>query len=530
LPVVALALFGCGATSNQQQPDGGETIPTCAGPPICDGMVVRDCNNGIVGGVIDDCMMVGACSQGRCMTPACADADRVRTSFEGCFFYTAEADNAASDADAPTSFLVTNPGVATATVTLEERGGGGTWTSRQVLPVAGGAAARLTVAGHQIIESGPNPDDGLRLISDWPVTVAQIESDDADQNALSSSGTMVLPTHVLGSHYLVMTYAQHATGTAVSAVGAPDGAGRLLIVGTQPNTNVVITLARTAPSAVTGLYGVDTSMPFQTTIGEGDVFQIWSGAEGEDLSGTEIKADQPVAVFSGNIVTTYGQTVSGVNSPDMAHEQIPPIAAWSYHYVAAALRPQPGTCDTLLGHPGASIWRLLAAADATVTFDVADLATPPSGTLVLAGGVPAEIVSTGDFFVTSTQPLLMTQGIDCEPSLSLAVSADQLLDNLTFAVLPWFDQAIAVTRKIGGPAVTLDRMPIADNRFTAVGGGFEVARVSLQPCGASMQVCTHTLQGGFGVSMRGMDVLASYALTMPAWHGCNDLQDLTCPQ
>ena len=47
----------------------------------------------------------------------------------------------------------------------------------------------------------------------------------------------------------------------------------------------------------------------------------------------------------------------------MAHEQMPPVFAWSHKYVAAALPPQAGVCDTLLGQPGASVWRLLAAND-----------------------------------------------------------------------------------------------------------------------------------------------------------------------
>jgi hypothetical protein len=56
-----------------------------------------------------------------------------------------------------------------------------------------------------------------------------------------------------------------------------------------------------------------------------------------------------------------------------------------------------------------------------------------------------------------------------------------------------------------------------------------VARVPLQPpCSASQQICLHRLQGRFGVTVRGMDVLASYALTAPAWAGCVDPLDLTC--
>jgi len=530
---VALALCGCGATPAQQQIDGGETIPKCAAPPICDGLHVRACHNGAVGEVIDDCTADGACSQGRCMSPACAAADGMRYSFAGCVFYTTEADNVASDAAAFTSFLIANSGAEKATVTLEELGADGSWMVKDTTTVGAGGAARLSVAGKEVVTSGFNAADGLRLLSTRPVTVAQIESDDRDEQARSSGGTMLLPTHVLGSHYLAMTYAQSATGSAVSAAWAPDGAGRLLIVGTEPRTTVNVKLPATALMAVTGMDRRDMSATFQFMLGDGDVYQVWTGADGEDLSGTDITADQPIAVFSGNIVTTYGRTAPGVHSPDMAHEQMPPIASWSVQYVAASLPPQSGTCDTLLGQPGASIWRLLAATDNTlVTFAVPDGSGPPPDPIPLVAGQAKEIVMTGDFVVSTNNnlPLLMTQGIDCEPSLSLAVSADLFFDDLTFAVLPWFDQVAAVVRQEGDPnPIMLDDSPIPDAQFTSAGGGFEVARVSLLPsCPSSQQACPHHLHGHFGVTVRGMDVLASYALTMPAWSGCHDMTDVTC--
>lgn len=524
---VALALCGCSATPAQQQIDAGDTIQKCAAP-ICDGLRVRECRNGAVGDVIDDCTADGACNRGRCMSPACAAVDRNPYSFQGCVFYTAETDNVASDAAAPTSFLIANPGAEKATVTLEEQGAGGAWMTKDTTTVPAGGAARLSVTGHEVVTSGFNAADGLRLLSTRPVTVAQIESDDRDQMALSSGGTMLLPTHVLASHYMVMTYAQSATGTPVSAVGAPDGAGRVLIVGTEPRTTVNVKLSPNAPTAVTGM---DTN-PFQLMLGDGDVFQLWTGADGEDLSGTDIRADQPIAVFSGNIVTTYGDTAPGVHSPDMAHEQMPPIASWSISYVAASLPPQADACNTLLGQPGASVWRLLAAVDnTTITFAVPDGSGSPPDPVTLYAGQPAEIVTTGDFVASSQnkeKPFLMTQGIDCEPSLSLAVSADLFFDDLTFAVLPWFDQIAAVARK-AGDKVMLDDSPIPDAQFTSAGGGYEVARVSLASCPSSQGACPHRLQGGpFGVTVRGMDVLASYALTMPAWSACRDPTDVSC--
>ena len=105
-------------------------------------------------------------------------------------------------------------------------------------------------------------------------------------------------------------------------------------------------------------------------LGDGDVFQASSAGDTDDLSGSEIWADLPVAVFSGNVSTAYGVVgASGINSPDMAHEQIPPVGSWSYKYVAASLPPQANTCDTLLGTPGASVWRMVASADGITTVD-----------------------------------------------------------------------------------------------------------------------------------------------------------------
>ena len=145
---------------------------------------------------------------------------------------------------------------------------------------------------------------------------------------------------------------------------------------------------------------------------------------------------------------------------------------------------------------------------------------------MMAGQV-LELIATSDFVVTASQAVLLTQGIDCEPSLSLAISADSLLHDVTFAVLPVFDQMIAVVRAqpelipllvAQADPVLLDGAPIEG--WTSAGGGYEVARVSLEPCPPSQEVCTHRLQGKFGVALRGMDVLASYATTLPA--GCSD--------
>jgi hypothetical protein len=527
-----VALLGCGGDHVAQRNDGGDTVPRCTGAVVCDELLVRTCNDGEMGGQIDDCTSAGACSNGRCLSPGCATVEKDRTSFAGCLFYTAEVDNVASDATLGTSFLVTNAGDQTAVVVLQRLGPGGAWMPRGELVVQPGKSGRLSrPAEMRITDPGPRVAGAFRVWSNQPVSVEQIQSDDREEAARSSGGTMLLPAHVLGTHYRVMTYRQAETPDIAVTANSGGGAGRLLIVGTQPGTTVTFRRAESASSVVTGLPQPalgDDVFP----LGDGDVFQAWTAREGDDLSGSEIVSNLPIAVFSGNISTTYGRVAAGVNTPDMAHEQMPPVHAWSRTYVAAALPPQETVCDTLLGASpphGASIWRLLADTDKTmVQFAVPDGAPSVHEDVTMAAGQLLEFVATGDFVVTASQAVLLTQGIDCEATLSLAISAEKMLTDATFAVLPVFDQMIAVVREqpeliplqlAEAAPVLLDGAPIEG--WASAGGGYEVARVRLEPCPPSQEVCTHRLQGKFGAALRGMDVLASYATTLPAW-GCSD--------
>jgi hypothetical protein len=529
-------LFGCGEVAGGPKPDAAVVMPMPCSQPICgDKSTVQACVDGGAAGTFEECADANTCSAGRCMSAECVVAAANHHSLAGCFFYTARPLNVASDAGKWMSFLITNPGTAEATVSLQHIDAGANWTPSESTAVQPGRSARLTISGSQISNVGVSPGAGLRLISDLPVTVAQIESDDSGEDALSTSGTMLLPVHVLGPHYRVIAYPQRTTPQIDALAGGEGGAARLLVVGTRPDTPVRFIAgpdgARVmGPDTIVMAGGETMTM----MLGDGDVFQASSAGDADDLSGSEIFADLPVAVFSGNVSTAYGVGApKGINSPDMVHEQIPPVGSWSLEYVAAALPPQADTCDTLLGVAGASVWRMLATVDGTtVTFaappGVSGL--PEKNPITLAAGEVVElIVSGGDFSVKSSEPLLLAQGIDCEPTLALAVSADQWLSDLSFAVLPNFDQLIAVARAAGAP-VMLDGVPISDTRFVSAGGTYEVARVSLTACPPRELVCTHRLTGEFGMTLRGMDVFSSYALTAPMWRRCLDRLDPNCQE
>jgi hypothetical protein len=216
-------------------------------------------------------------------------------------------------------------------------------------------------------------------------------------------------------------------------------------------------------------------------------------------------------------------TATGISSPDLAHEQLLPVTSWGQSYVAAQLTPQAGVCDPLLDPPGASLWRILADRDGTMVMfskpTGPDAEAPPMR--VLNAGESFQVAVAGSFTVTATHPILVMQGMDCEPTLSSAVTAGPWLTNYRFAVLPKFDTMAAIVRKTG-KAVYIDGARVEESLFESVADGFDVAHIPIEPCSPSDVVCTHHVEGQFGITLRAMDVVCSYALTAPTWIPCAD--------
>jgi hypothetical protein len=507
--------MGCGGERTTQMiPDASVPAQCQAVGPYCsDATTMKICNDGVVQ-LTTDCGSVGqVCSRGRCTSVSCYEVEQTPNGAAGCLFYATGLANVAADAAETESLLVTNSSDVAVTVDLERvlLGEPRTWRSAAQLVVPP-IASRRFVQPFGAVATGRQSDGlAVRIASDRPITLTQIEGDDADSAASNSAGTMLLPVHALGTHHAVMTYPQDATA-AVLAVDPRGGLGRIVVIATHANTSVTLT-----PRAV--------GTADQFILQDGDVAQIFSADVGEDLTGEVVNASSPIAVLSGNLTTTYGREVTSVSTPDMALEQIPPLAYWGKTYVAAALPPQREACGSLFAIGGASLWRVMAwASDTHVSFDGpgTDLPAP----FTLDGGGVRDLVVPNDvsFTVHADQPILVTQGMDCEPSLSLAVPVERLLTDQSFPVLPNFDQMVAVVRR-RGDYVALDGDSL-EGQFAPAGADFEVAQVPLAPCTESPGVCTHRLTGAFGMSLRGMDVVCGYALTVPTWKGCDPIDEM----
>jgi IgGFc binding protein len=272
---------------------------------------------------------------------------------------------------------------------------------------------------------------------------------------------------------------------------------------------------------------------------EGDVLQIFSTAPDGDLTGSHISADVPIAVFSGNIYTTYGFKPSGFNGGDMAEEQLPPTASWGLEYIGARLSPQ-AKCDPFFG-PGVGMWRVVAAGEgADVTISPAPGVSVEGANLVpgfkfhLDGSGSQTFLTRSkqdppiptDFVITGSKPILLAQWLDCEPGLSWGIDSRRLSSgDLSFKLPPGFDHELIVVRETARE-VELDGVELLDTRFHTIVPGlvYEIARLDatdLGPCEDAFDDCQHHLVGAsWGVTWRGMDVVCSYALTVPSGQSC----------
>jgi hypothetical protein len=520
LAAVALVVAGCSGGNDGPPSDGAPDQPGdrprgCLANTVCSGNTVHVCENGVPGIAIELCAPGDLCSNGRCTSQACADAER-QQAMVGCLFYTLDLDNVSMDDPQRLLVLLANPGGIGANVALQQRDPGRRWRTIQTIGIPPGGADTFELSDRHLEGGGHGRALAWRLVSDAPITATHLQSDDSNDQSQSSGGTVLLPLHALGTQYMALTYPQINTPKIAAVPGSRGGAGQLAVVATEDGTRVTFKL----PSL---------DLPFDVTLDDGDLYQVYSSLEGQDLSGSEISANRPIAVFSGNIFTSYGRakedpSAGVLNTPDMAHEQMIPLRNWARRYVAAWFPPQNTACDRFLGESGVALWRILASQDDT---RVSFFARPqviglPAGGLSLMRGEVAELVVAGDFLVSADKPVMVGQGMDCEATLSSAIPVDPLLEDSLIALPPNFDHELTLIRKRGA-VVTLDGLPV-DGVFAPVAEDFEAVRVRFLPCNGPAGACLHRVRGSFGLTLRGMDVFCSYAITVPSWVRCVDAE------
>jgi hypothetical protein len=525
---------------------------------ICVGNEVHACVAGpagdLVAGELVQACDAGPCSYGRCVSQACFDAEQ-DDPLRGCRFYPVQVDDVDADDGKNMMLILTNSSPVPVNASLQVHLADGSWRASAAVMVPARASARLE-ANQAIRNAGITRMGAFRLEADGPISVVQLVSDDVDRASTSSGGTVLRPVHALDSYYMAVSYRQVSNSKIDATAGGRGGAGMIVVVATVDQTTVNVRSAAALLVDPVTIFPPGAA-PYSVVLHEGDVLQIFSAAPDGDLTGTRIEADHPVEVFSGNVLTGYNYEVSGLNGADLAFEQLPPVKGWNTTYVGAWLAPQDG-CDPYFGK-GSGSWQVIAAKDDTmVNITPSDTVVVDEPKFRLNGGmtkrftvrVPQKVLDAGgplpptDFVVSSNvgHPILLVQWLDCEPAMALGIDARLISPSrgevpappgasplsrqeVVVAFPPGFDHQLVIVRRVGSP-VWFDDELVGDDQFRLIDPQepFEVARYSAAQLGQCIDLsdgCSHVIRGDqIGVTWRGMDVVCSYAATLPSTSTC----------
>ncbi len=278
----------------------------------------------------------------------------------------------------------------------------------------------------------------------------------------------VTPTPQLGTSYLVLTYPSDGL----------IGGSAFAIIATQDATAIIVTT-----TANTG--GIPAYVPVQLNLDSGDTVYVFAdGNFGDDLSGSTVVADAPVAVIAANTCAWVPFPPLG-GSCDQTVEQLAPSSSLGTEYVAVPCSGRSATTDQL---------RVAAVSDNTViTWN------PP------LPGAPTTLGSAGDFFeVSITEPIQITADhpievarfslsgwatvpgqpgdaiqIEVRPTTDFAKRHAFAIDNYGTGGTPGYWADIVTT---AADCVLLDGHRVPPGAFTSVGAGpFLAASIAVGP-------------------------------------------------
>ncbi|XP_071804821.1 sushi domain-containing protein 2-like [Asterias amurensis] len=243
-----------------------------------------------------------------------------------------------------------------------------------------------------------------------------------------------IPTNNLGMQYVVITPTRSRSG-------------HFAIIGTDTDsTNVQVTMQGTATFEGRS-YSRGDILSF--TLSYQEAVQIQSA---DDLTGSIIQADKPIAVFSGSECESNPSSYC-----DTLTEQLVPVKSWGQEHIYTASRSTDRNQYYIVSYfPGTNV------------------SIPYLETLTLNAGDSWEGILAGSGEVTSTNPILMMQqlatinGVTVDPSLIQVPAVEQFGSRFGFTTPPYsggnaegfFNFITIVVKRDARQTVYLNNAPI----------------------------------------------------------------------
>jgi len=311
----------------------------------------------------------------------------------------------------------------------------------------------------------------------------------------STDGFLALPTKSLGQSYRVL-------GAQGLVYAPPSGYlySRMGIAATADSTHVTIT-----PAFANVLSGRQRGIPYSITLDRGQFYQVAAvDTTDDDVSGTLVVADRPVAVFGGHDCDSMPPGVAGFC--DHLVEEMPPSTSWGRRFFSMPFATRSGG-DT---------FRILAAADATHVRINGELVA------TLGSGEVHQQIVTEPGQIEADAPILVAQysngalwdnlpGLRADPFMTLVPPVEQWLNSYQ-TVSPAIDSDVfthyvnVVTPTAALGSLRIDGSLVPASSFQPIGtSGYSGAQLPLA-AGA------HSLTGTapFGAVMYGFALTDGY--------------------
>lgn len=497
----------------------------------CDGELVLRCNaTGTAETEEATCDAAAGlhCSPLGCQ-PLCAQAEEAN-SYLGCAYYAVPTSNSYLDTVFYFAVAIANPQLVAAEVTID--GGDDVHEVRSIAP---GALELVRLPWIASLRSPVVAQDhfsvratvpAYRIASNVPVTVHQfnpltfaesVSCESAEGGrcfSYTNDASLLLPTHALTGSYLLMSRAAHLVTSGTTRSASP-GFVTIVGAGSEPVPVTVRTHAYIAG-------GIDGAMPrhvpgenFTLTLAPGEIVQLVTEVPAScpttpvmegltaycplgndyDLTGTEVVANGPVAVFAGHncAFVPFDRWAC-----DHLEEQIFPAQALGTSVVAPMSMQQRGEPHLL---------RIVSAANDNVITFSPEREDAPS--ITLNRGEFTEIVMNVPMRVTGTAPLLAARffvGQDYrgrgtsggtasgDPSMGLLVPDAQWRSEYVFLAPDTYTSTFVDIIAPEVARVELDAQVVGGFRVAA-GTGLSIARVALRPG-------VHRIQSDFNVGVQ----------------------------
>lgn len=235
-----------------------------------------------------------------------------------------------------------------------------------------GDSLKVITLPKQNINNSELSDKSFRIKANGPITVHQFNPQN-QSGVFSNDASLLLPANALGKEYIITGWpslrdpgprAPNKTNRAYMTIGAlMSGETKVTVT---PKGNIV---------SGNGVSAISKGQTKTFTLQQGQVLNLTAKQQaGNDLTGSLIKADKEIAVFSGHECATVPTDVAAC---DHLEQQMFPVEVWGKEYVLSKFAPR-GTED--------DIYRVVASQDNTT------LSTNPP-----LGGVDGETLDKGEF-------------------------------------------------------------------------------------------------------------------------------------